>query len=840
MHTFFFPRCRVSSSCRFFFICLAVLFSASNALPASQAEYLVNIGETAYSSDGSSTWQTFDLNTGIGSGDGTESDPQHLNAVPLVDASGDGTAGLTFSTSGGSAGTVALHIEASAAQLSGDPYLWFNRDSLEQRETFAIANGSAAWTFTFDGFAPENVVEFEFVFARGRTGDRAMTVTHESFGDVLNDAQVDEDGGPQYPSISGLTGDTSYSFQIQPSGTKWGCLPNAVRISVLSASTSSSLSTLIRAPHEGRTVYANTPLKVLVEASAEGTTVDRVDLMVDGVFFASDETAPYSFDLGPAEPGLGSMVLTATTYGNDGFSHSDSVTVERSPLYRGEVYSAAMAHALSRCADMTLSIPNNRYPTELNGLGNWRTETRGWWTNGYWPGLLWMLYGFTGDNYWAQEAADRQAPLEVFNGPTNNHDEGTIVWYAFGMGYHYTGETAYRDIAVTAALNMNALWDPDVGTTRSWSWGSWDSGTNFTTIIDNNMAIELLYAASDWTDNSSWLNHAEIHSLTSIREHVRDDNSTYHIVVFDENTGDVKFKDTHQGYSPDSAWSRGQGWGIYGFTLAYRFTGNPDILEAARDVSDWFIDQTWERPVPPWDFTFIDAIDSNPQDSIAGALAAAGFLELSDYVPEADAVRYREEAAEILDALSAPPYLTTLSGEDSIISYASDNVPENRSVETGILYGDYYYVDALLRYFERMGGGSYELWQGNSFGFATRGQAHTLPEHDGNNDGVPNLWHYLTRTCPTASLPASHRARLPQARASEVGGIPHLEIATQVVEAPGDVLIRVEALNENTLTWETVAVVPEVTPVGNGLLEYAYRVPLVDGRRIARLVAELQ
>jgi hypothetical protein len=489
--------------------------------------------------------------------------------------------------------------------------------------------------------------------------------------------------------------------------------------------------------------------------------------------------------------------------------------------------------------DMTLSIPTNRYPTELDSSGNWKTETAGWWTNGYWPGLLWMLYAYTDDPYWKQQAAARQAPLEVFKGPTNNHDWGTIIWTAFGTGYQYTGDTTYRDIAVTAGGNMNALFDPDVGAFRSWSWGSWATGTNFTTIIDNNMAAELVYATADWTGNTTWFNHAETHSLTSIREHIRPDNSTYHVVVFDENTGAVKFKDTHQGYSVDSTWSRGQGWGIYGFTLGYRYSGNPDILQAARNVSDWFIEQTWERPVPPWDFTFINAIDSNPQDSIAGALAAAGFLELSDYVPAPDAAVYIEEAAEILDALSAPPYLTTLSGEDSIISYASDNVPENRSVETGILYADFYYVEALLRTFERMGGGSYAFWQGNAFGFENRGQAHTLPDADPNKDGVPNLWHYLTRTPAEGSLSANERARLPRAQALKIDNIPHLEITTTIVEAPGEVSLRVESLNTATMLWETLSLTPAMTPAGNGLVECTYRLPFVDGKRIARLVAEL-
>lgn len=203
----------------------------------TQSAYLLNFGETAYILHETDTWQTFDLNTGTGSGAGTETDPKPVSAVTLKDASGNSSAVVTFSASGGTDGTVALHVNATASQLSGNPYAWYDQVSAAPRETYAVKNGSAVWTFTLAGFASTDVVTVEFVFARGDTGDRAMTVSYQTTGDVLNDAQVDADGGPQYPVISGLTGSTQYAFAIQPTGTGWGCLPNAMRVSVKSAQT---------------------------------------------------------------------------------------------------------------------------------------------------------------------------------------------------------------------------------------------------------------------------------------------------------------------------------------------------------------------------------------------------------------------------------------------------------------------------------------------------------------------------------------------------------------------------------------------------------------------------
>ncbi len=198
-------------------------------------------------------------------------------------------------------------------------------------------------------------------------------------------------------------------------------------------------------------------------------------------------------------------------------------------------------------------------------------------------------------------------------------------------------------MARTAAGSLNALFDPDVGTTRSWSWGSWANGSNFTTIVDNSMVNELLFEAGTWTGGQAvWIDNATTHAQTMLSHHVRPDDSTYHVVVFDENTGAVKYKATHQGYSVNSTWSRGQAWTMFGLALAAKQSGNADLLQGARDVSDWWIAQTTDRAVPPWDFDFLAVQDTAPRDTTAAAIAAVGLFRLSDQVPGA---HYADEAA---------------------------------------------------------------------------------------------------------------------------------------------------------------------------------------------------
>ncbi len=188
--------------------------------------YLINFGESAYSQDGSRIWQSFDLTQG--------DNPQHITDQLLVDTQGASSGGLKFSTSGGSltGDAYPLHSSLLASHLGAEPFDWFDADSSQQRQTYAVRSGSEGWTFSFSGFSPEDVVDIEFVFAREGSGDRAMTVTRNSIGDVFRDQQVDSENGGQFPVLTRLSGQSSYAFTISPTGSGWGCLPNAIALHV--------------------------------------------------------------------------------------------------------------------------------------------------------------------------------------------------------------------------------------------------------------------------------------------------------------------------------------------------------------------------------------------------------------------------------------------------------------------------------------------------------------------------------------------------------------------------------------------------------------------------------
>jgi hypothetical protein len=186
------------------------------------------------------------------------------------------------------------------------------------------------------------------------------------------------------------------------------------------------------------------------------------------------------------------------------------------------------------------------------------------------------------------------------------------------------------------------------------------------------------------------------HALNTREQHVRADGSTYHLVNYDPATGAVQSKGTVQGYSAESTWSRGQAWAVYGFTMAYRETGDPRFLETARATADYFIGHLPADHVPPWDFQ-APPVPTPPRDSSAAAIAAAGLLELSRLEPDAGRRQhYFATAQSILLSLSSPAYLAEGTPSQSVLLHGTRNKPSG-SYDTGLIWGDYYFLEALLR-----------------------------------------------------------------------------------------------------------------------------------------------
>lgn len=316
------------------------------------------------------------------------------------------------------------------------------------------------------------------------------------------------------------------------------------------------------------------------------------------------------------------------------------------------------------------------------------------WTSGFFPGQLWFLYEFTGKDNWKQQAVGFTANLEKEKMNAGTHDMGFKVYSSFGSGYKLTGESAYRDIIIQSAKTLSTRFRPIVGCIRSWDhhkeqWG-------FPVIIDNLMNLELLFEATKLSGDSSFHRIAVTHANTTMKNHYRSDFSSWHVVDYDTLTGKVVKKNTHQGYSHESAWTRGQAWGLYGYTMCYRETRDPAYLKHAENIAKFILGHR-NMPkdlVPYYDFD-APGIPNEPRDASAAAITASALYELSTY--SKNGKQYIKTADQIVQSLTNNYRSPIGENKGFILLHSTGSKPGNNEVDAPLNYADYYYLEALIR-----------------------------------------------------------------------------------------------------------------------------------------------
>ncbi|MHA4806634.1 glycoside hydrolase family 88 protein [Flavitalea flava] len=344
------------------------------------------------------------------------------------------------------------------------------------------------------------------------------------------------------------------------------------------------------------------------------------------------------------------------------------------------------------------------------GYTNWKTVGIEDWTSGFWPGILWYGYEYSKDPSWKAKADSFTRPLtRLAYRKAENHDLGFMLYCSFGNGYRLTGDTSYKNILLATADSLATLYNPKVGTILSWPFRIKSKGWIHNTIIDNMMNLELLFWASKHGGSHKLYEIAVKHAEITMQNHFRPDHSAYHVVVYDTATGKKIKGVTFQGYSDSSMWARGQSWAIYGYTMCYRETGDKKFLEFAQQVADIYLKRLPSDGIPYWDFDD-PAIPNAPRDASAAAITASGLLELSTFVKIDDkdkAAFYRNKATGMLRVLSTAAYQ---GGEKipAFLLHSTGHKPGNSEVDASIIYGDYYYMEALLR-LKRINGKSEKL-----------------------------------------------------------------------------------------------------------------------------------
>jgi hypothetical protein len=357
---------------------------------------------------------------------------------------------------------------------------------------------------------------------------------------------------------------------------------------------------------------------------------------------------------------------------------------------------ARVAEQLRRTA--TTLDPAAGYPRATKADGNWEQHPANQWTSGFFAGTLWYMYQDTHAPEWRQLAERWTAGLEANKRITTTHDLGFMIFNSFGHGYLLTSDPHYRDVLMDASRSLASRFNPGVGAIKSWDLeNATDArrGWKYPVIVDNLMNLELLFWAGAHGGDSAWSRMAERHALTSARAHVRADGSTAHIALFDPTTGALERTTTWQGYADSSAWARGQAWAIHGFSAAYGRTRQPDLLHVAQRTADWFIAHLPPDGVPYWDFRHPD-IPNTERDASAAAIAASGLYDLARRSDEQSAARYRAAADRLVESL-ASYYLAPPTPAGAILAHSTGGRPQHAEVDVGLVYADYYFVEALLR-----------------------------------------------------------------------------------------------------------------------------------------------
>ena len=338
-------------------------------------------------------------------------------------------------------------------------------------------------------------------------------------------------------------------------------------------------------------------------------------------------------------------------------------------------------------------------PRALSNEGELIHETPEGWTCGFFPGSLWYMYELTGDQWWADKAVRHTEILENAQYHTGDHDIGFMIWCSYGNGLRLMGNESYKPIVIQAAKSLLTLYRPNAKTILSWPTSDMATRKGWigVVIIDNMMNLELLFEVSKLTGDPTYAEVAIAHANTTMKNHYRPDYSCYHVVDYNMDTGEIHTKQTAQGYADESVWSRGQAWGLYGFTMCYRYTKNPVYLAQAENIAAFLLNHPNlpEDLIPYWDLECPD-IPNTYRDASSASIIASALYELSGY--SENGAFYKEKADKMVESLSAAPYRPEIGTNHGFLLLSSvTSIPHGVDIDVPLNYADYYYLEALVR-----------------------------------------------------------------------------------------------------------------------------------------------
>ncbi|MGQ7945451.1 glycoside hydrolase family 88 protein [Flavobacterium sp. WC2509] len=364
---------------------------------------------------------------------------------------------------------------------------------------------------------------------------------------------------------------------------------------------------------------------------------------------------------------------------------------------------ATLQTAIKQYAYLSKQVSVGKYPkTYFADKNKLETSNSDWWCSGFYPGTLLYLNEMQSTPELKREAFKVLDDLkkEQFNKTT--HDLGFMMFCSFGNAERLEPSKEYETILMNSAKSLASRFNPKIGCIKSWDSASWNHATKEESpvIIDNMMNLELLFWATRHSGDSTYYKIAVQHADKTMINHYRKDYSSFHEVVYNNETGKVTKQITNQGASDDSAWARGQGWGLYGYVVMYRETKDVKYLKQAKNIAHFILNHPNlpKDKIPYWDFNAPN-IPNALRDSSAASLMSSALFELSGYVDKKEGKQLYKEATEILSNLLTPEYIAAVDTNGGfILKHGVGNMPNKTEIDTPLTYGDYYLVEAMLRY----------------------------------------------------------------------------------------------------------------------------------------------
>jgi unsaturated chondroitin disaccharide hydrolase len=389
------------------------------------------------------------------------------------------------------------------------------------------------------------------------------------------------------------------------------------------------------------------------------------------------------------------LVIAIMATGIGLFAQSNSNAVLKKQI------AANLSLAVEQYQILHRNVAADRMPQNFDiNTGKMVTSNTKWWCAGFFPGTLWYLYDYSKNTNIQKIAEERLNLMEPEKHFTGNHDLGFMMYCSYGNAYRITKNDKYKKIIDTAAMSLASRFRPKIQSIQSW-----DSSKNFkcAVIVDNMMNLELLTWVSNNGGDPRFGEIAKIHANTTMERQFRPDNAAYHVLDYSLATGSLLKKTTWQGYSDSSAWSRGQGWAVYGYTMMYRLTKDEKYKAQANKIAAFILNHPSypKDGIPYWDFDAPN-IPNALRDASAGAIMASAFIELSGYVAGPLKQKYKKAAETILTSLSSPEYLASKGTNGGfLLKHSVGALPLKGEVDMALTYADYYFVEAMLRYLKQ-------------------------------------------------------------------------------------------------------------------------------------------